>query len=177
MLFRSGQRFNHIYAKKEPLFILPEAMVDDDVALLQGLDGRKMSKSYGNTIPLFLPEKKLQKSINKIVTNLQEPGEPKDTETSAVFQIYQAFANAEQTAEMRQAYADGIGWGDAKKRLFNLINEEIGEARERYNDLLSRPADIEDILQQGAQKARAISVPMLEKVRDAVGLRSFNVPH
>lgn len=172
-----GQRFNHIYAKKEPLFILPEAMVDDDVALLQGLDGRKMSKSYGNTIPLFLPEKKLQKSINKIVTNLQEPGEPKDTETSAVFQIYQAFANAEQTAEMRQAYADGIGWGDAKKRLFNLINEEIGEARERYNDLLSRPADIEDILQQGAQKARAISVPMLEKVRDAVGLRSFNVPH
>lgn len=172
-----GQRFNHIYAKKEPLFILPEAMVDDNVALLQGLDGRKMSKSYGNTIPLFLPEKKLQKSINKIVTNLQEPGEPKDTETSAVFQIYQAFANAEQTAEMRQAYADGIGWGDAKKRLFNLINEEIGEARERYNDLLSRPADIEDILQQGAQKARAISVPMLEKVRDAVGLRSFNVPH
>ena|SRR5690554_3224058 len=172
-----GQRFNHIYAKKEPLFILPEAMVDDNVALLQGLDGRKMSKSYGNTIPLFLPEKKLQKSINKIVTNLQEPGEPKDTETSAVFQIYQAFANAEQIAEMRQAYADGIGWGDAKKRLFNLINEEIGEARERYNDLLSRPADIEDILQQGAQKARAISVPMLEKVRDAVGLRSFNVPH
>ena len=78
---------------------------------------------------------------------------------------------------MRQAYADGIGWGDAKKRLFKLINEEIGEARERYNALLSRPADIEDILQQGAQKARAISVPMLEKVRDAVGLRSFNVPH
>lgn len=172
-----GQRFNHIYAKKDPLFILPEAMVDDNVALLQGLDGRKMSKSYGNTIPLFLPEKKLQKSINKIVTNLQEPGEPKDTETSAVFQIYQAFANAEQAAEMRQAYADGIGWGDAKKRLFNLINEEIGDARERYNDLLSRPADIEDILQQGAQKARAISMPMLEKVRDAVGLRSYNVPH
>lgn len=172
-----GQRFNHIYAKKTPLFILPEAMVDDNVALLQGLDGRKMSKSYGNTIPLFLPEKKLQKSINKIVTNLLEPGEAKDPETSAVFQIYQAFASAEQTAEMRQAYADGIGWGDAKKRLFTLINEEIGEARERYNDLLTRPADIEDVLQQGAQKARAVSVPMLEQVRDAIGLRTFNVPH
>lgn len=172
-----GQRFNHIYCKKEPLFILPEAMVDDNVAVLQGLDGRKMSKSYGNTIPLFLPEKQLQKSINKIVTNLQEPGEAKDPETSAVFQIYQAFANATQVAEMRQAYADGIGWGDAKKRLFTLINEEIGEARERYNDLMSRPADIEDILQQGAQKARAVSVPMLEKVREAIGLRSFNLPN
>lgn len=172
-----GQRFNHIYTKKQPLFTLPEAMVDDNVALLQGLDGRKMSKSYGNTIPLFLPEKKLQKSINKIVTNTLEPGEAKDPDTSAVFQIYQAFANIEQTAEMRQAYAEGIGWGDAKKRLFALINEEIGEARERYNDLLSRPADIEEILQQGAEKARAISVPMLEKVRDAIGLRSFNIPH
>lgn len=172
-----GQRFNHLYAKKEPLLTLPEAMVDDSVALLQGLDGRKMSKSYGNTIPLFLPEKKLKKSINKIVTNLQEPGEPKDPETSAVFQIYQAFANAEQTADMRQAYAEGIGWGDAKKRLFELVNEEIGDARERYYDLLSRPADIEAVLQQGADKARAISVPMLEKVRDAVGLRAFGLPN
>ncbi len=169
-----GQRFNHLFSKKDPLFVLPEAMVDDSVALLQGLDGRKMSKSYGNTIPLFLPEKKLQKSINKIVTNLLEPGEPKDPETSAVFQIYQAFANDQQTAEMRQAYADGIGWGDAKKQLFALINEEIGEARERYYDLLTRPADIEDILQKGAKKARAVSIPMLEKVRESVGLRSFS---
>lgn len=168
-----GQRFNHLFGKGEELFVLPEFIVDDNVAVLQGLDGRKMSKSYGNTIPLFLPEKKLQKSINKIVTNLQEPGEPKDPDSSTVFQIYQAFANAEQTAEMRQAYADGIGWGDAKKRLFQLVNEEIGEARERYNDLLARPADIEDILQQGAAKARAISVPMLERAREAVGIRSY----
>lgn len=168
-----GQRFNHLFGKGEELFVLPEFIVDDNVAVLQGLDGRKMSKSYGNTIPLFLPEKKLQKSINKIVTNLQEPGEPKDPDSSTVFQIYQAFATAEQTAEMRQAYADGIGWGDAKKRLFQLVNEEIGEARERYNDLLAHPADIEDILQQGAAKARAISVPMLERAREAVGIRSY----
>ncbi|QQD21949.1 tryptophan--tRNA ligase [Oceanospirillaceae bacterium ASx5O] len=168
-----AQRFNHLFCKKEPLLTLPDYQVDDNVAVLQGLDGRKMSKSYGNTIPLFLPEKQLQKQINKIVTNLQEPGEPKDPDTSTVFQIYQAFANAEQTAEMRQAYADGIGWGDAKKRLFALINAEVGEARERYNDLLARPDDIEDMLQQGATKARAISQPLLEQVRRAVGIYGF----
>ena len=109
-------RFNHIFCNKEPLLTLPDYQVDDNVAVLQGLDGRKMSKSYGNTIPLFLPEKKMQKHINKIKTNLLEPGEPKDPDTSTVFQIWQAFATAEQTAEMRQAFADGIGWGDAKKK-------------------------------------------------------------
>ena len=168
-----AQRFNHLFCKDEPLLTLPDYQVDDNVAILQGLDGRKMSKSYGNTIPLFLPEKQLQKQINKIVTNLQEPGEPKDPDTSTVFQIYQAFATAEQTAEMRQAYADGIGWGDAKKRLFALINAEVGEARERYNDLLARPDDIEDMLQLGAAKARAVSQPMLERVRRAVGIYGF----
>ena len=168
-----AQRFNHLFCKNEPLLTLPDYQVDDNVAILQGLDGRKMSKSYGNTIPLFLPEKQLQKQINKIVTNLQEPGEPKDPDTSTVFQIYQAFATAEQTAEMRQAYADGIGWGDAKKRLFALINAEVGEARERYNDLLARPDDIEDMLQLGAAKARAVSQPMLERVRRAVGIYGF----
>ncbi|MEC8443324.1 MAG: tryptophan--tRNA ligase [Pseudomonadota bacterium] len=165
-----AQRFNHIYCKKQPLLTLPDYQVDDDVAVLQGLDGRKMSKSYGNTIPLFLPEKKLQKHINKIKTNLLEPGEAKDPDTSTVFQIWKAFANAEQTAEMRQAFADGIGWGDAKKKLFVLINEEIAEARERYEDLLSRPADIEAELQKGAAKAREISRPTLAAVREAVGI-------
>ncbi|MEK9712478.1 MAG: tryptophan--tRNA ligase [Thalassolituus sp.] len=165
-----AQRFNHIYGKGESLLTLPDYQVDDDAAVLQGLDGRKMSKSYGNTIPLFLPEKKLQKHINKIKTNLLEPGEAKDPDTSAVFQIWKAFATAEQTAEMRQAFADGIGWGDAKKKLFGLINEEVAEARERYEDLLARPADIEAELQKGAEKARAISRPMLDQVRAAVGI-------
>lgn len=166
-----AQRFNHIYAsKKKPILTLPEYVVDDNVAILQGLDGRKMSKSYGNTIPLFLTEKQLQKHINKIQTNLLEPGEAKDPDSSTVFQIWQAFADETQTAEMRQAFAEGIGWGDAKKRLFSLINEEIGESRERYNDLLARPQDIEAELQKGAEKARKLSQSMMDKVREAVGI-------
>lgn len=163
-------RFNHHYGEH---FVLPEAQVDDDSAVLQGLDGRKMSKSYGNTIPLFLPEKQLKKSINKILTNLLEPGEPKDPDTSAVFQIWQAFATPEQTAQMRTAFAEGIAWGEAKKQLFELINGQIGEARERYETLLANPAHIEDVLQQGAESARAYSKPMLEKVRAAVGIKTM----
>jgi tryptophanyl-tRNA synthetase len=148
-------------------------LVDDEVAVLQGLDGRKMSKSYGNTIPLFLPEKQLKKAINKIVTNVLEPGQPKDTETSTVFQIWQAFATPAQTASMRQAFAEGIAWGEAKKQLFELINGQVGEAREQYQLLLARPQHIEDILQAGAEKARAQSKPLLAQVRAAVGIKKM----
>ncbi len=163
-------RFNHHYGEH---FALPEAQVDENVAVLQGLDGRKMSKSYGNTIPLFLPEKQLKKSINKIITNLLEPGQPKDPDTSTVFQIWQAFATETQTAEMRQAFADGIAWGEAKRQLFELINGQLAEARERYEGLLANPGHIEDVLQAGADKARAYSQPMLEKVRSAVGIKAL----
>ncbi|GAA6153729.1 tryptophan--tRNA ligase [Pseudoteredinibacter isoporae] len=169
-----GQRFNHLFAsKKKPLFTLPEYVVDDDVAVLQGLDGRKMSKSYGNTIPLFLGEKQLRKHINKIKTNLLEPGEPKDPDTSTVFQIWKAFANEQQQADMRQAFADGIAWGEAKKELFELINNELAEPRERYNELLANPSYIEDVLQAGAEKARSYSEPLLDKARSAVGIRKL----
>ncbi|NIB43287.1 tryptophan--tRNA ligase [Pseudomaricurvus alkylphenolicus] len=164
-------RFNHHYGEH---FVLPEAVVDDKVAVLQGLDGRKMSKSYGNTIPLFLGEKQLKKHINKIKTNLLEPGEPKDPDTSTVFQLWQAFATEQQTADMRQAFADGIAWGEAKKQLFELVNEELMEARERYNELLASPTAIEEKLQQGAEKARTYSQPLLEKCRSAVGIRPLN---
>ena len=160
-------RFNHHYGEH---FTLPEAIVDDAVATLSGLDGRKMSKSYGNTIPLFLPEKKLQKSINKIKTNLLEPGQPKDPDDSTVFQIWEAFATPEQTTQMRQAFADGIAWGEAKKQLFALINEELMTAREHYNELIAKPAEIEKILQQGAEKAREYSRPLLRELRKAVGI-------
>ena len=164
-------RFNHHYGE---LFVLPEAQVDDNVnAVLQGLDGRKMSKSYGNTIPLFLPEKQLKKSINKILTNLLEPGQAKDPDTSPVFQIWQAFATPEQSAQMRQQFAEGIAWGEAKRQLFELINSQLSEARDKYEALLANPAHIEEVLQQGAAKARAYSQPLLEKVREAVGIRKI----
>jgi tryptophanyl-tRNA synthetase len=163
-----AQRFNHHYGE---LFVLPSAVVDDNVALLQGLDGRKMSKSYNNTIPLFLTEKKLKKHINKIKTNLLEPGEPKDADDSAVFQLWQAFATEQQSAEMRQQFADGIAWGEAKKQLFELINDQLQAPRERYNQLIENPAEVEKILQQGAEKAREHSSALLADVRKAVGIR------
>lgn len=161
-------RFNHHYGE---IFTLPEAVVEDSVAVLQGLDGRKMSKSYGNTIPLFLDEKPLKKHINKIKTNLLEPGDPKDPDDSTVFQVWQAFATPEQTRYMRDEFAAGIAWGEAKKQLHALINEQLQEARERYKALLADPAHIEQELQKGAEKARGYSAPLLQKVREAVGIR------
>jgi tryptophanyl-tRNA synthetase len=163
-----AQRFNHHYGEH---FVLPAAQVDDDVAILQGLDGRKMSKSYGNTIPLFLTEKKLKKYINKIKTNLLEPGEPKDPDTSAVFQIWQAFASKDQTQQMRAEFANGIAWGEAKRQLFELVNEQLREPRAKYLQLLENPAEVEAVLQQGARKARQQSSALIAKVRSAAGIR------
>jgi tryptophanyl-tRNA synthetase len=165
-----AQRFNYLYGEH---FALPEAVVDDHVSVLQGLDGRKMSKSYGNTIPLFLGEKQLKKHINKIKTNLLEPGEPKDPDDSTVFQVWRAFASEEQTAYMRREFENGIAWGEAKKQLFELINEELREPRERYNELMENPDHIEQGLRKGAEKARAYSVPFMEKLNKAVGLYSL----
>lgn len=163
-----AQRFNHHYGEH---FVLPEAQVDDDVAVLQGLDGRKMSKSYGNTIPLFLSEKKLRKHINKIKTNLLEPGQPKNPDESTVFQIWQAFASAEQSSEMRTAFADGIAWGEAKQQLFELINGHLAEPRERYIELIENPVEVEVVLRAGAEKARVYSAELISIVRKAVGLK------
>ena len=163
-------RFNHRYRE---LFVMPEAVVDDSVALLAGLDGRKMSKSYGNTIALFEPEQALRKQIMKIVTNSQAPGEPKNPDESVIFEIYRAFANAEEEAQMRERYAEGIGWGDAKQILFERINAELAPCRERYLELTANPARIEEVLLAGAEKARSIAVPFLAEVRDAVGIRKL----
>lgn len=163
-----AQRFNHHYGDH---FVLPSAQVDDDASVLQGLDGRKMSKSYGNTIPLFLSEKKLKKHINKIKTNLLEPGEPKDPSDSTVFQIWQAFASPDQTATMREAFAEGIAWGEAKKQLFELINGQLEEPREKYLELIANPSRVESVLQQGAEKARQHSQDLMSVLRNSVGIR------
>lgn len=165
-----AQRFNHHYA---PLFTLPEAVVDDDVAVLKGLDGRKMSKSYNNTIPLFDTPKKLQKSINKIKTNLLEPGQPKDPDDSTLFELWCAFANDEERARMRQAFLDGIAWGEAKKQLFERVNDELTPARHEYDRLMANPAEVESVLQEGAARLRPQSQALLRAVRQAVGLRSY----
>ncbi len=163
-----AQRFNHHFGEH---FAMPEAVVDDNVAVLQGLDGRKMSKSYNNTIPLFLPEKKLKKHINKIKTNLLEPGEPKDPDTSTVFQVWRAFATAEQTTDMRKAFVEGIAWGEAKKQLFELINEQLKEPRERYEELMADGEKMERLLLEGAEKARSHATPFLKELRQAVGIK------
>ncbi len=167
-----ASRFNHIYGER---FVLPEAVVDDNAATLLGLDGRKMSKSYNNTIPLFETEKKFRKLINKIKTNSLEPGEPKDPEGCTLFGIYQAFASAQEVTEIRQRYADGIGWGEMKKVLFEKINDEIAPARERYEALMQAPEHIEEQLQDGAQKAREISVPFIQELRIAVGISKLSL--
>ena len=165
-----AQRFNHHYGET---FTLPEAVVDDHVAVLQGLDGRKMSKSYGNTIPLFGTPKQLQKAINKIKTNLLEPGEPKDPDDSTVFQVWCAFADEAEREQMRQAFADGIAWGEAKKQLFDRVNDELAPAREIYDRLMANPEEVESILKRGAERLRPQSTALLDKVRHAVGLRAY----
>ncbi len=167
-----AQRFNHLYGDH---LVLPEAAVEEHVATLPGLDGRKMSKSYDNTIPLFCTREELKKLIFSIVTDSRAPGEAKDTEGSALFQLYQAFASAEETAAMRAAYAQGIGWGDAKQKLFELIDAELSPMRERYNALMQQPQKIEEMLREGARVARERhGLPLMRRLREAVGLRDLS---
>ena len=168
-----AKAFNHLYGD---LLVLPEAMIEESVATLPGLDGRKMSKSYDNTIPLFSSREQLKKLIAGIVTDSNAPGVAKQTEGSALFQMYQAFASAGETATMKQAYADGIAWGDAKHLLFERIDQDVAPMREQYQALMADPAKIEAILQAGASKAIALSAPFMSELRHAVGLRKLAVP-
>ncbi len=162
--------FNHLYGEH---FTLPEAAIDEHVATLPGLDGRKMSKSYDNSIPLFSSREQLRKLIGGILTDSRAPGEPKDVEGSALFQIYQAFATPEETEALRKLYAEGIAWGDAKQLLFERIDRDVAPMRERYDDLMAHPEKIEQTLLAGAERARQIATPFVRKLRSAVGLRSL----
>lgn len=166
-----AQRFNHRFGQE--LFVLPEAKIDENVELLVGLDGRKMSKSYGNTIALFQTPKQRQKAINKIITNLKEPGEPKQKDESPLFEIYQAFASTQETADFERALNEGLAWGEAKKILSAKIGEELDGFTDTYNDLINNPSRIEDILQAGAAKARTEAREMLARAKDAVGIRTL----
>jgi len=168
-----GQRFNHLFGQGKEFFTMPEALIEESVATLPGLDGRKMSKSYDNTIPLFSSAKDMKDAISRIVTDSRAPGEAKDPDNSHLFTLFQAFATPAQAGEFRSELLQGLGWGEAKNRLFQLLDNELGESRERYQQLIERPADLEDILQHGAKKARAVATPFLNELREAVGLRSF----
>jgi len=165
-----AQRFNHHYGET---FVLPEAVIRDEVALLPGLDGRKMSKSYGNIVPLFEGEKGLRKLIMKIKTNSLEPGQPKDPEDSALYAIYRAFATPEETAAVRERYAAGIGWGEMKQLLFERINSELAPARAEYERLVASPGEVEKLLLAGAERARALSRPFLAEIRERIGIRAL----
>ncbi len=166
-----AQRFNHLYGAEH--FVLPEASVAEHVAVLPGLDGRKMSKSYDNTIPLWLDPKALRKAVLGIVTNSQGPGEPKDPDDSHLFQIYRAFGSPEETRAMREAYAAGIAWGEAKERLAALIDRELAAPRERYRALVANPREIELTLEEGAARVRDVARPFIRELRRAVGLRAL----
>lgn len=168
-----AQRFNHLFGQGRTFFTLPEAVVEEGVATLPGLDGRKMSKSYDNTIALFGSAAQLKEGVARIVTDSRLPGEAKDPEQSHLFTLYQAFAAPVQQAELRQDLLDGLSWGEAKQRLYLVLEATLGIFRERYQELIRRPDELEDILSAGAYKARQIATPFLHELRAAVGLRSF----
>ncbi len=166
-----AQRFNHIHGRE--FFVLPEALIEEQVATLPGLDGRKMSKSYDNTIPLFAGgSKQLRESIMRIVTDSRLPGEPKDPASSALFTIFRAFATDSETMAFRASLLEGMAWGDAKQALYERVETDVAPMRERYESLMADPDGIEVILQQGALKARAIATPKIAALRDALGLRA-----
>ena len=165
-----AQRFNHRYGE---ILVVPEAVISEDTATLAGLDGRKMSKSYNNVIPLFADEKKLRKLIMKIKTNSLEPGEPKETAGSTLFDIYKAFATGDEVKDIEKRYADGIAWGEMKQVLFEYLNDHLKPAREEYQRLIDDPAMVEMELIKGAEKAREVSVPYLAEIRQAIGIRKL----
>ncbi|WP_374591579.1 tryptophan--tRNA ligase [Aquabacterium sp.] len=169
-----AQRFNHLYGQGRELFVLPNAEIEESVATLPGLDGRKMSKSYDNTVPLFEGgAKALKEAIARIVTDSKLPGEPKDPDSAHLVTIHDAFANEAQRAAFRADLIAGLGWGEAKQRVVDLIEAHVGPMRERYAQLMAHPEQIEAVLQEGARKARAIATPLLAELRQAVGLRTM----
>ena len=167
-----AQRFNHLFGQGHDLFVLPQADIEEAVALLPGLDGRKMSKSYDNIIPLFEGgARALKEAVARIVTDSRAPGVAKEPEGTAMVAIYDAFASESQRHQFRADLRSGLGWGAAKEQLVDVIETQIGPFRDNYASLMAHPEQIEEVLQTGAGKARAVAKPFLESLRRAVGLR------
>ena len=156
---------------KAAVLKVPQAAVQESVAVVPGLDGRKMSKSYGNTIPLFAPEKTLRSLIMRIVTNSQAVEEPKDPETSQIYLLYKLFATPEEQQALALRYrAGGMGWGEAKEELFRAANRTLAPIRERFNGIMADPAGLDAVLAAGAEKARRIASQTIARLRKAVGI-------
>jgi tryptophanyl-tRNA synthetase len=164
-------RFNHTYKK---IFELPEAIIEKEKDIVLGIDGRKMSKSYGNIIPLLSTEKALKKSIAKIVTNSLEPGEPKDTDGCSVFSLYSHFASKNELLELADDYKNGISWGDAKNKLFSLVNNEISPIRERYEEFSTNDKLLNELLHEGSLKARVMAKEKIAVVRELIGIKPIS---
>jgi tryptophanyl-tRNA synthetase len=159
--------FNNRYGE---VFVVPDAVIDENVMTIPGTDGRKMSKSYGNYIDIFLPEKQLKKQVMSIVTDSTPLEEPKDPDTCNVFAIYKLLASDNQIAEMRQNYVGGnYGYGHAKKALLALILESFSLERHRFDALMANTAEIEKALTHGADKARPVARATIERVREKLG--------
>ncbi len=163
-----AQRINHTYGRD--VLRMPEARIDDNTAIVPGIDGRKMSKSYGNQIPIFGSPKAMKKAVNLIVTDSTPPEAPKDPDSSIIFSIFKAFATPEETRALADRYRAGIGWGDAKKALLDRIEVEVADARTRYDALMADPSKIDALLALGAAKARATARATLDRVRSAIGI-------
>ena len=159
--------FNHIYGKG--ILKIPEPYIQEDAGLIPGLDGRKMSKSYDNYIPIFATESKLRKLIMRIITDSKLPEEPKNPEESSIFNLYKHFATQQEIDELAQRFLQGgLGYGTAKQILFEAINARLKDARAKYEELISDPAQIDAILAKGAVKARALAQPTLNRVSMAM---------
>jgi tryptophanyl-tRNA synthetase len=163
-----AQRVNHVYGSE--VLRLPSARVDENTAVVPGIDGQKMSKSYNNTIPLFAPTKQLKKIVGRIVTDSSPPEEPKDPDKATVFQIYKAMATPAESQALADRLRAGIGWGEAKNALFELLEAQLAEPRTRYEALMAEPQKIDDLLRRGAERARDLARPVLERVRRTLGV-------
>jgi len=164
-----AQSFNYVY--KTQALKIPQPIAQENTKTVVGLDGRKMSKSYNNTIPMFCTEKELKKLIMSIVTNSQTIEEPKDPDTSNIFALYKNFATPEQVANMRARYLKGgLGWGQAKQELFEVINAELKPIRERYYYWMNHQEDIWNALKEGSQKARLLASQKIAQLRKIIGI-------
>lgn len=161
--------FNSNYGE---ILTVPEAVIKEEVKTIPGIDGRKMSKSYDNVLPIFAPPQELRKRVMRIVTDSRRPEEPKDPDTDNVFAIYRHFAPQDKEETTRRRYLEGgLAYSEIKMELFHLLDDTFGDARQRYDQLMQQQDYLNQVLLEGAEKARQIAIPTMERIRAVVGVR------